>query len=69
MISNLELQRRYAQIWKILDAKTEVYIKETIEEALNFAKVVGDAHNGMEALITGSLHLVGGALHVLNRMH
>jgi folylpolyglutamate synthase/dihydropteroate synthase len=68
-ISQLNLQNRYAHIWESLDTKTEIHIRKTIEEALNLADAIGTAHSGMEALITGSLHLIGGALHVMNRLY
>ena len=37
-----------------------------IEEALSLARKIGEQNHGMQTLITGSLHLVGGALNLLN---
>ncbi|KAI9736733.1 MAG: hypothetical protein M1834_000937 [Cirrosporium novae-zelandiae] len=57
-----DAQERYANIWKSIDPKAEISLERTIEGALKLAKMIGDQGNGMQTLITGSLHLVGGAL-------
>jgi hypothetical protein len=43
-------------------------VTSTVEEAMASAQGIGSEHGGMEALITGSLHLVGSALYVIDRM-
>lgn len=50
---------------KNIDAKATISLERTIEGALNLARRIGDRDNGMQTLITGSLHLVGGALCLL----
>jgi folylpolyglutamate synthase len=55
----------YSGIWKKLDPKAKISNEPTIEAALNLARSEGRNHGGMEVLVTGSLHLVGGALNVL----
>lgn len=55
----------YSDIWKKLDPKATISSEPAIEEALNLAKSMARSHGGMEVLVTGSLHLVGGALNVM----
>jgi folylpolyglutamate synthase len=37
----------------------------TIEGAVKLAREIGAREDGMQVLVTGSLHMVGGALNVL----
>jgi folylpolyglutamate synthase/dihydropteroate synthase len=60
-----EVQERYAKVWKSIDQKATVLRERTIEEALHRAKEIGDQNDGMQTLVTGSLHLVSGALNLL----
>ncbi|KAL5315347.1 hypothetical protein ACEPPN_016214 [Leptodophora sp. 'Broadleaf-Isolate-01'] len=60
-----EVQELYAKTWGNLDPTATVLCKRTIEGALNRARGIGDQNNGMQALVTGSLHLVSGALCLL----
>ncbi|EQL36415.1 folylpolyglutamate synthase [Blastomyces dermatitidis ATCC 26199] len=55
----------YSSIWKGLNPQGVVSCEPTIEGAIKFAKRMGALHGGMEVLVTGSLHLVGGALNIL----
>jgi folylpolyglutamate synthase len=55
----------YSELWKSLDPQTKVSKNSTIEGALKLAKRIGDQEGGMLTLVTGSLHLVGGALNIL----
>jgi folylpolyglutamate synthase len=61
----METQKIYAEVWKRIDPKAKIAIEPTIEGALKLAKSIGDQGNGMQTLVTGSLHLVGGALCLL----
>ena len=60
-----EIQEHYAEIWKSLDPEAKISSERTIEDALDRARKVGDPNNNIQALITGSLHLVSGALCLL----
>lgn len=60
-----DFQDIYSGIWKGLDPKATISSEPTIEAALNLAKSMGRDHGGMDVLVTGSLHLVGGALNIL----
>ena len=60
-----EIQERYVEAWKELDPKAQVSSQRTIEDALDPAREIGDQSNGTQVLIMGSLHLVSGALYLL----
>ena len=60
-----EIQKLYAETWKTLDPKATISTKRTIEEALDQAREFDHSNTGIQALITGSLHLVSGALCLL----
>ena len=52
-------------IWKRTQPDTNILFEPTIQGALEIARKIGEEHGGMQSLITGSLHLVGGALGLL----
>jgi hypothetical protein len=56
---------RHVETWKILDPMATVLYERTIEGALDRARKIGHQNNGMQALVTESLHLVSGALYLL----
>jgi folylpolyglutamate synthase len=60
-------QKRFSTIWKELQPASKVISAPTVTLALDAARDIGKMHNGMQALITGSQHLVGEALFVLKR--
>lgn len=67
-IQNMTMQRRFADKWSSLDPGADVRVMPTIEDAVAFARRLGDGLLGGEKLqvfVTGSLHLVGGVLGVL----
>ncbi|KAI1487993.1 tetrahydrofolylpolyglutamate synthase [Biscogniauxia mediterranea] len=71
-IRALTAQHAFAKRWKELDPKAQVVVLPTIEEAIEYVRgVAGKLDDGdgegkqVRALITGSLHLVGGALGIL----
>lgn len=64
------MQKEFAAKWKSLDPKASITVLPSIEEALDYAKALAkgdgkEVEKEVQALITGSLHLVGGALAVL----
>lgn len=63
----MALQADYAIIWKSLYPGTETYLEPTIEDALSRAREIGSREHahGMQTFITGSLHLVGGVVSLL----
>jgi folylpolyglutamate synthase len=71
-VDTLAVQKALAQTWSEIDSSAQVHVLRTIEEAVGTARSVAhawaeDAGPDAEvmALVTGSLHLVGGALEVL----
>jgi folylpolyglutamate synthase len=71
-VDTLAVQKALAQTWSEIDSSAEVHVLKTIEEAIGTARSVAHSWSkdaGADAevmvLITGSLHLVGGALEVL----
>ncbi|KAJ5826605.1 hypothetical protein N7447_003368 [Penicillium robsamsonii] len=64
-LESLSLQRRMAELWHQFDPMTETAALASIEEAIEYAKNIACDVDKTMILITGSLHLVGGALLVL----
>ncbi|OCK82748.1 putative tetrahydrofolylpolyglutamate synthase [Lepidopterella palustris CBS 459.81] len=74
-VDSLAVQRALAETWKKIDPSAEVDVVRTIEDAVVSARVIAQdwGRNAEEVendskvmvLITGSLHLVGGAIDVL----
>ena len=63
-------QRVFAKKWAELDPEANIMVIQSIEEAINKARSLSEtAESGqkVQALITGSLHLVGGALGILEK--
>lgn len=65
----MDLPRIYTDIWRSADPDAIIERTQVIEEALSLARKIGEQNHGMQALVTGSLHLVGGALNVLQPLH
>ncbi|KAK6072819.1 folylpolyglutamate synthase [Seiridium cupressi] len=69
-IQKLTAQHQFAEKWSSLDPTAKVVVLPTIEDAINYVRDLGSGLEGEEtvqALITGSLHLVGGALGILEK--
>lgn len=65
----MTVQRRLAETWSKLEPTANVLVLATIEEALNHARHIGQGlgeRESVHAYVTGSLHLVGGALAILD---
>lgn len=69
-VDKMLVQHRFAEKWIALDPKADVCVVKSIEEALGFAKGLGeglDFGEKVQAYVTGSLHLVGGALGLIEK--
>ena len=70
-IRALTAQHAFARRWAELDPASTVEVVPTIEDAINrvrdLGKTVEPEGRAVRAFITGSLHLVGGALGILER--
>ncbi|KDN62666.1 putative folylpolyglutamate synthase [Colletotrichum sublineola] len=67
-VEAMTVQRRFAERWSRLDPRADVRVLPTIEEALDHVRGTAGAlaeGESVQALVTGSLHLVGGALGIL----
>lgn len=66
-VESLKVQKQLAETWAQIDPSVEVHVVRTIEEAVELVRATTRETAGEEvtALITGSLHLVGGFLEVL----
>lgn len=68
-IAKLTQQRLFAEKWSSLDPSANVTVMPSIEGALNRVRDLANDLEGesdtVQAFITGSLHLVGGALGIL----
>uniref|UniRef100_A0A093XZ96 tetrahydrofolate synthase n=2 Tax=Talaromyces marneffei PM1 TaxID=1077442 RepID=A0A093XZ96_TALMA len=60
-----DVRTAYATRWEQLDPKPGLYVEPTIEDALALARDIAVEKEGLDVLVTGSLHLVGGALSLL----
>ncbi|KAJ3510684.1 hypothetical protein NM208_g15504 [Fusarium decemcellulare] len=69
-IEKMTVQQRFAEKWAALDPTASVKVMSTIEESIEYTRHVGESlpeNQPVQAFITGSLHLVGGALGILER--
>lgn len=67
-IKALTAQHGFAEKWAGLDPNAKIAVVPTIEDAINHVRGLGTEvgeRQTVQALITGSLHLVGGALAIL----
>ncbi|KAF2705023.1 FolC bifunctional protein [Pleomassaria siparia CBS 279.74] len=72
-VDTLAVQKALAETWSEIDPTASVNVLKTIEEAITTARTVsrdwsqeiGNGEAEVMVLITGSLHLVGGALEVI----
>lgn len=69
-IEKMTAQKVFAEKWAALDPDANIMLIHSIEEAINKARSLSEPlEDGekVQALITGSLHLVGGALGILEK--
>lgn len=69
-VEGLDVQRALAETWTRIDPKAVVEVKGSIEEAVGWCRNVAEAEKGdgkeeVMVLVTGSVHLVGSFLEVL----
>lgn len=63
-VDTLKVQKELAGSWDSIDPDANVHVLSTIEEALSKARELAP-EDQVEVLVTGSLHLVGGVIEVL----
>ncbi|KAI9766140.1 MAG: Folylpolyglutamate synthetase [Geoglossum simile] len=64
-LSNLTLQREFAAAWVQLDRGSKANVVRTIEEAVEYVEQLSREGGEVQVLVTGSFHLVGGVLAIL----
>ena len=67
-VNEMKVQNQLAETWKQIDPRTDVKVVKTIEEAVGLVRKLADTKEGgddVKVLVTGSLHLVGGFLEVI----
>ena len=69
-VDTLAVQKALANTWSEIDSSAEVRVLKTIEDAVTAARSIArdwakETDKEVMVLVTGSLHLVGGALEVL----
>jgi hypothetical protein len=64
--SDATSQKAFGEIWKSFHSNSRILYEPNIQQALDSARKIGTEAGGMHTLITGSQHLVGGALFSLN---
>jgi folylpolyglutamate synthase len=62
---DLRVQRTIADAWSEFGPDTEIEVNSSIEEAVEIARDISKDSEKLLVLVTGSLHLVGGFLNVL----
>jgi folylpolyglutamate synthase len=61
-----EAQVLYLKVWKELDPDATIFSERTIEGALDHARKIGqEKSTEVEAPITGILHVVSGAIYII----
>ncbi|RFU26342.1 hypothetical protein B7463_g9997, partial [Scytalidium lignicola] len=65
-VSELPSQDAFSEMWKETYPDTQIIIQPTIKGAMDNAREIGKRFGGMQVLVTGSQHLIGGALQLLN---
>ncbi|RGP74797.1 folylpolyglutamate synthase [Fusarium longipes] len=69
-IDKMTVQQRFAEKWTALDPSANIKVMPTIEQSIDYTRHIGEnlpEGEAVQALITGSLHLVGGALGILEK--
>lgn len=63
-VGSLRVQRELAHVYHQIEPRSEIHVLSTIEESVNKAReLAGSRSTGV--LVTGSLHLVGGLIEIL----
>ncbi|KAK5994661.1 Folylpolyglutamate synthase [Cladobotryum mycophilum] len=64
-LKSMKLQHEMAETWRRLDPSAEAVAVPTIEDAIEFIRKLDGGESEIDVLVTGSFHLVGGALTLL----
>jgi folylpolyglutamate synthase len=64
-VKEMTLQKDFAEIWSASDHHAKVHITSTVEEAIHYVQELDDGVTETNVFVTGSFHLVGGVLALL----
>ena len=67
--SSAKVLEQYAEIWKSVHAQGNVFIRPTIQQAVELVNAISEQNDAAQVLVTGSLFLVGGVLNILQGNH
>ena len=64
-LRSMVLQQDMAQTWRRLDPTSETMVVPSIQDAVEFIRRIDDGKTEIDVFVTGSFHLVGGMVTVL----
>lgn len=64
-VKELTVQKRFAEVWADSDKTANIHLVSTIQEALELVQELSEEQGTTDILVTGSIHLVGGVLALL----
>jgi folylpolyglutamate synthase len=64
-IKTMSVQKAFAEAWTKLDSTAEVTVLPSIEDALEYVQKLQDPCGMVQIFVTGSTHLIGGMLALL----
>jgi len=65
VVKELTLQKRFAEVWADSDKTTNIHLASTIQEAIELAQELSEEEENTEIFVTGSIHLDGEVLALL----
>jgi folylpolyglutamate synthase len=64
-IKTMSVQKAFAEAWAKLDSTAEVAVLPSIEDAFEYVQKLQDPSGKVQIFVTGSTHLIGGVLALL----
>jgi folylpolyglutamate synthase len=65
-VKELKVQKGFANVWAATDSSAKVHITSTVQEAIELVQDFSEQQDSTtDILVTGSIHLVGGVLALL----
>jgi len=63
-----DIQKGFASVWDSINS-SKAHVVRTIEDAVQFVEDFAEGSDEVQVFVTGSLHLVGGTLSILEGVH
>ena len=67
-VANLTVQKGFAEMWRKLEPslpESNIHVLSNIQEAVDLVDDLSEELGGLHVFVTGSLHLVGGVISIL----